>query len=124
MYGWAKEITRVEWVPTLGDTPARVNRKTGVMYLSMSHMLPLPKEIRLIIMLHEMAHVELQTTDEEACDAWAFKKYADMGYSLTAAVKATTRVLNDQNPEHLRRMQLQLQRAIEYDREHYGNKNI
>ena len=124
MEGWAKEITKITKVPDLGGTPARVNRRTGEMYISMKHMQALPKEHRLFIMLHEMGHVVLQSTDEARVDDWAFKQYADMGYSLKASVKALTRVLNDENPEHAWRMYLQLERAKEYDRENNGNTNI
>jgi len=122
--GWAKHISQVVWENDLGNTPAKVNRRTGVMYLSKKHMAALPKELRLFIMLHEMAHVELQSTNEMEVDAWAFKKYADMGYSLKASVKALTGILNDQNPEHWLRMGLQLERAKAYDRKYYGNTNI
>lgn len=122
MEGWAREITNVVWVPDLpGTTPARVNHRTGVMELSIRQMKPMPVELRLFIMLHEMGHVVLQTLDEEQADAWAFQQYAEMGYSLTAAVKALTRVLNPNSPAHVHRMQLQLERALAYDREHYSN---
>lgn len=110
-----REITQIIRVPDLGASPAMVNRETGVMYISMKHMAALPPEHRLFVMLHEMGHVVLQTTDEYEADAWAFKKYAEMGYSLTASVKALTRILNDSNPEHAWRMYLQLERAKEYD---------
>lgn len=118
----AKGITAIIWVDDLGGTPAKVNRDTGEMYCSRKQMAAMPHEYRLFIMLHEMAHVVLQTEDEEAADAWAFKKYADMGYSLKAVVKALTRVLNDQKPEHAQRMNLQLQRAKDYD--YRVNKNL
>lgn len=122
--GWATGITKIVRVPDLGATPARVNRRTGVMYISLKHMKALPVEHRLFVMLHEQAHVELQTKDEFKADEAAFKKYADMGYSLNAAVKALTQVLNDKNPEHAWRMYLQLQRAKAYDYSHYGNTKI
>ena len=118
----AKGITAIHWVDDLGDTPARVNRDTGEMYLSRKYMRHMPQEHRLFVMLHEMAHVVLQTTDEEQADAWAFQQYADMGYSLKAGVKALTRVLNDKNPEHAWRMYLQLRRAQDYD--YRVNKNL
>jgi len=116
-------ITQIVWVPTLGATPAKVNRQTGVMYLSRAAMQNLPPEYRLFIMLHEMAHVVLQTTDEVAADNWAFNQYAAMGYSLKAGVKALTRVLNDKDPEHAWRMYSQLKRAEKFDYEVNNNKN-
>ncbi|WP_113636097.1 hypothetical protein [Nubsella zeaxanthinifaciens] len=121
---WAKGITRITYVPDLISTPARVNRRTGEMQLSLKHMRAMPKEHRLFVMLHEKAHVELQTTDEVKADAQAFKEYADLGYSLNASVKALTKVLSDKNPEHFWRMYAQLQRAKAYDYSHYGNTKI
>lgn len=121
---WAKGITKITYVPDLGGTPARVNRRTGEMQLSLKHMRAMPKEHRLFVMLHEKAHVELQTTDEVKADAQAFKEYADLGYSLNAGVKALTKVLNDKNPEHFWRMYAQLKRAKAYDYSHYGNTKI
>lgn len=121
---WAQGITKITTVPDLGNTPARVNRKTGEMILSRKHMRAMPKEHRLFVMLHEQAHVELQTTDELKADAHAFKKYAEMGYSLNASVKALTKVLNGENAEHHMRMYAQLQRAKAFDFSHYGNTKI
>jgi hypothetical protein len=117
-------ITQIIRVPDLGNTPAKVNRTTGVMYISVRHMKAMPKEHRLFVMLHEMGHVVQQTTDEVAADAWAFKQYADMGYSLNASVKALTQVLDDHDPEHNWRMYLQLERAKKYDREVNNNTNV
>ena len=121
---WAKGITKITYLPHLVGTPARVNRRTGEMQLSLKHMRAMPKEHRLFVMLHEKAHVELQTTDEVKADAQAFKEYADLGYSLNASVKALTKVLSDKNPEHFWRMYAQLQRAKAYDYSHYGNTKI
>lgn len=124
MQGWATGITKITKVADLGNTPARVNRRTGEMFISLKHMLKMPVEHRLFVMLHEQAHVELQTTDEFKADELAFKRYADMGYSLNAAVKALTRVLDDSNREHYARMRKQLERAKAYDYNFYGNTKI
>lgn len=118
---WARGITKITKVADLGATPARVNRRTGEMFISLKHMRALPEEHRMFVMLHEMAHVVLQTKDEVEADAWAFKEYAKRGYSLKASVKALTSILNDQNPEHNWRMYLQLRRAEKYDYEVNGN---
>jgi len=77
----------------------------------------MPASHRTFIMLHEMAHVVLQTTDEIEADAWAFNQYAKLGLPLSESVKALTRILNPRSPEHNERMYLQLQRALKYDRE-------
>jgi hypothetical protein len=124
MNGWATGITKITKVPDLGSTPARVNRRTGEMFLSLKHMKAMPVEHRLFVMLHEQAHVELQTTDEVKADAAAFKKYADLGYSLKASVKALTQVLNGKNPAHYWRMYCQLKRAELYDIKNNGNTKL
>ena len=124
MVEWARGITKITVVPDLGDTPAKVNRRTGEMFLSRKHCSRLPKEQVLFIMLHEKAHAELQTTNEYEADAHAFKEYAALGYSLKASVKALTQVLNDKNLEHNYRMYYQLQRAKKYDAENNGNTKI
>ena len=80
---WAKGIKEIVWIDDLGDTPAKVNRRTGVMYASRKHLSAMPKEFVVFIFLHEKAHVELQTTNEYQADAQAFKEYAD--YDFTKA---------------------------------------
>ncbi|MBK0383533.1 hypothetical protein I5M32_11250 [Pedobacter sp. SD-b] len=120
----AKGITDVVRVADLGRTPGCVNRRTGVMYISMKHINNMPKEHILFMMLHEKAHVELQTNDENLADEQAFKEYAALGYSLKESVKALTRVLDDKNPSHNWRMYQQLQRAEKYDIEKNGNTKL
>jgi len=119
----AKQITKITYLPDLGATPARVNRRTGEMQISIKFWKQLPPEHRFFIMLHEMGHVILQSRNEEEVDNWAFNQYAKAGYSLKESVFALTRVLNMDNPAHNWRAYLQLQRAREFDYFHYGNKN-
>ena len=121
----ATGITKITKVETIeGGTPARVNRRTGEMFLNMSKLRKLPVEHRIFIMLHEMAHVALPTESEEEADAWAFKKYADMGYSLKQSVFTLTDSLRAEFPQHFMRMWLQLKRAEAYDREINGNTKV
>lgn len=125
METYAKGITEIVDLPYIpGGSPAQVNRRTGVMYRNMQAFRRMPKSHQMFVMLHEMAHVVLQTTDEVAADAWAFKKYADMGYPLSESVKALTRILNPNLRDHNQRMYLQLQRALKYDREVNHNTNV
>lgn len=118
----AKTITKITYFPTLGGTPARVNRVTGEMQISLEHWKQLPPEHRFFIMLHELAHLVLQTRDEKAVDEWAFAEYAKRGYSLKQSVFALTKVLSFTNQEHYWRAYLQLERAREYDYYVNGNK--
>lgn len=117
------KIVEVENIPNT-DTPARVSRMTGEMTIQKRvwrHIHPLH---RIFILLHEEAHVVLQTTDELEADAWAFQRYAKMGYPLKHSILALSQVLNFTSREHFLRGYAQLQRAIEYDRESNGNHRI
>lgn len=116
-----KGITSITYVRNIGSTPARVNRKTGELQINLDVWPKLKPEHKRFVLLHEEGHVVLDTSDELAVDEYAFKKYAAEGYSLTESVKAITRLLNNDNPQHNLRAQLQLQRAKEYD--HFVNKN-
>lgn len=108
-------FTAIYVVPDLGTTPASVNRRTGELYINKKMWCQLKPEHRLFVLLHEMGHIALNTTDEMAVDKWAFDRYTEMGYSLQEAVKALTRVLHGRNPEHHWRVYEQLMRAANYD---------
>jgi|GEM_PF-2369850 len=112
---WARSISEVVEVPDLGDTPAAVNRKTGVVYINARLKGQLTKDQWFFILLHEQGHLVLQTTDEKAVDAWAFDEYVKRGYKLSESVYALTKVLNFSTPEHFERAENQLKRAQQYD---------
>jgi len=108
----------------MGENPASVNRATGAMYLNLELFKRIKPEHRLFIMLHEMAHVVLQSTDEKKVDEWAFNEYAKRGYSLREAVYSLTDLLKSNSREQYERKINQLERAKHYDYHFYGNKNI
>lgn len=108
----------------MGNNPASVNRATGQMYLNLELFKKIKPEHRLFIMLHEMAHVVLQSTNEKEVDEWAFREYAKRGYSLKEAVYSLTDLLKGNNLEHYERIKNQLERAKDYDFHFYGNKKI
>jgi hypothetical protein len=95
-----------------------VNRKTTDLYLNKRTWYGIAPEHRVFILLHEYAHCYLDSSDEEEVDELAFAWYIELGYSLTEAVKSLTRILNSNNESHIRRAELQLQRAKKVD-----NKN-
>lgn|GEM_PF-1552176 len=99
-----------------GNTPARVNRITGDVYLSAAKLRQIrhPDHLRFII-LHEQGHIKANTRDEIQADAWAFQEYAKKGYSLKNSVTALAQVLSGNNPEHYQRTYLQLKRALAFD---------
>lgn len=118
----AQTISKITRRFDLGATPARVNRSTGEMYINAFMWPRLTPEQRIFIMLHELGHVKLQTSDEFAADAFAFKKYADMGYSLKASITALSRVLPFTNQEQRDRLVAQYDRAAMFDYVRNGNK--
>lgn len=114
-------VTSITMVADLGTTPATINRLTGEMFLNERIWKTLSKDQRLFILLHEAAHVTLNTTDEIEADQWAFDQYAKLGGSLKESVKSLTRVLNYKNPEHFERTQAQLERALKFDSKFNNN---
>lgn len=118
---WAKKINRVIFVRDLGETPAMVGRASGTVYISGPWWNLLPKEQRLFILLHELGHLKLRTSNEKLVDAWAHREYLKRGYSLTQSIYALSRILNFRNPEHLERLENQYNRAYQYDK--HVNKN-
>lgn len=117
----ATAITNITYQPNLGSTPARVNRLTGELQINLALWNQIKPEHRFFILLHELGHLALQTSDEKAVDNWAFHHYAENGYSLKEGVYALSKVLNGKSPEHYWRIYLQLERAKNYDFLHYGN---
>lgn len=108
-------ITKVYFVKSLGQTPARCLRSTGECWIALSKWRLLPFEHKVFILLHENEHILQNTSDELAVDREAHKKYMKLGYSLTESIKALTRVLSFSMPEHDQRLKAQMIRATIYD---------
>jgi hypothetical protein len=96
---WAK--------PHLDDdgTPARVNRRTGVVKFNLSKMKDYTVYMRIFIGLHEFFHYALQTTDEVKADMGALKVYLSMGYPKSEANYAMTKVF-DNSPSAIKRVEI------------------
>ncbi|HMV91533.1 MAG TPA: hypothetical protein PJ995_21570 [Cyclobacteriaceae bacterium] len=119
---YARGITRFEVADesVLDDSPAAVHRKTGVCYINpaLIRRLGMTKAMLVFMLLHENAHLVLNTDDELAVDAYAHRQYMDLGYSLKQSVYAHTKVLSFDKTEDFVRARLQLERALAYDHEH------
>jgi hypothetical protein len=114
-------ITAIYEVDDLGTTPARVNRKTGELYINMKKWADLSPEARLFVLLHEAGHVDQNTRNEILADNYAFYAYARAGKPLSKSIQALTRLLNFNNPQHYDRVKAQLNRAFAYDYHVNGN---
>jgi hypothetical protein len=117
-------ISKIFIADDLGTTPARVNRRTGEMYISRKMWNVLDPDKRLFILLHEAGHATLNTRSELDADKFAFNAYAELGKPLSESVKALTRVLHFENPQHYDRVAQQIRRAFRYDYFVNGNKKI
>jgi hypothetical protein len=100
-------------------TPASANRATGEIFLNINRWHKIKPSHKVFIILHEMAHIVLNTSNEYAVDQWAQEQYIAMGYPLTESVKALTQVLPGRSAEQIKRAELQMQRATQIN-----NKNM
>lgn len=101
------------------SSPARTRRNTPgttrYIYLNMSRCRHIKPEHLVFIILHEVGHNELDTSNETAVDAWAQAEYIKLGYPLTESVKALTQVLISNSPENLERCWNQYKRGLAID---------
>lgn len=86
---WAKEHLDAD------GTPARVNRRTGVVKMNLSKLRGFTVFMRVFIGLHEFFHYALQTTDEIIPDVNALKVYLAMNYPKSEANYAMTKVFDN-----------------------------
>ncbi len=95
---------KVVVVPRIKGTPARVNRKTGVIYVSKWHFDQLDPVYQQFILNHEMAHYLFKSRDEEFCDEFAMQKMLQDGYNLTDILKSVTRTLKNTRSHYGRKL--------------------
>lgn len=120
----AKRITKVVYTEDLNNTPAAVNRSTGVLYIKPSVFNSFSHAQQAFIILHERAHVELDTDNEFLADEEAFRQYVKKGFPLSQSIYALSRVLTMNSPEHLQRVIAQLQRAKQFDKSVNHNAKV
>lgn len=109
-------------VPDFGDSPARVHRPSGTIYLNMRLWNDIPENVQKVILAHEMGHHVLNTPDEFLADEFAFNSFAlSQKGSLKALFQAVTKHLDMNNPSHRARAEKQIQRIFKLDSK-LGNK--
>ena len=127
MLEWAKEISEIRLatpaeLAMIGDSPASVWRKKGVVMINPAYLKRLTAEEWKFILYHEAGHLALQSQDEFAVDKWAHEQYMATGASLKQSVFALTRVLDVAgNEEHEQRAEAQLERAQIFDQKNNMN---
>ncbi len=105
-------------------TPARCNRRTGEIWINDSVWPTIKPEHRMFILLHEYGHIQLNTSDELAVDAYASDLYIKLGYSLTESVKALSQVLTGKSNQHVDRVKAQLDRAKKIDQKNNNKMTL
>ena len=91
-------------VPFIDGTPARVNRKTGDIYISAWHFKQISPVYQKFIIYHEQGHYLFQTKDEKMADEFAMMKMIKEGYKLSDIAKAITHVLSQTRAHHGRKL--------------------
>lgn len=117
----SKDENFVIWAkPHLDDdgTPARVNRRTGVIKMNLSKIKDYTIPMRMFIGLHEYFHYAYQTTNEVKADMGALKVYLDAGFPKSEANYAMTKIF-DNSKAAVQRVSV-LHNYIK----NYGNNNI
>lgn len=117
-------ITKITKVADLGNTPAKVNRVTGELFISEKHFSQMDPIHRKFVLFHEQGHCLLKTTSEEAADNYAVDELLKRGYPLSEILKSLTRVLSYNNPEHRGRTLIVFNKLREYDYHVNGNPQV
>lgn len=105
------------------NSPAAVNRRTGVLMLNRDKWPGLPDNTKAFIRYHEEGHLVLDTTNELSADAYAFQKMMAEGRSLKDCVHALTSLLTESEGHRLRAL-VTLNRAKAHDILNNGNKTL
>lgn len=101
------------------DTPAAVDRETGVMYINPRLYNRLTPFEQKFVRLHEEGHYKLNTSDEIAADGYAFDRLAGTEFrSLKQCVQCLNTILDDTKAGHRVRKEALYERAIDWDRKH------
>lgn len=96
-------------------TPARINRKTGVIEVSRDLFIKYTVPMRMIVLLHEIAHFYLNhvDTDEIESDLNALKIYLGLGYPRIEAHQAFTQIFYNADTPLNRQRYSQIKSFIE-----------
>lgn len=109
--------------PFMQDTPAAVNRDTGIIYINPVLYATLTPFQQKFVLQHELGHYRLQTSSELKADAYAFAQLAGTEFrSLKQSLGCISEILGKDNPTRKRRYKALYKRVLAYDYLHYGNK--
>lgn len=117
-------LTQIVKVRLPLNTPAIVDRKTGVCYVNLNTFEKLSFPEKMFVLLHEAGHVTLQTTNEIDADNWAFTQYANLGYPLSESIYSLSKILKFNKQNDYDRLKAQFERAFKYDLQVNKNEKL
>lgn len=94
------------------SSPARIEKATGKIETNASIISKYTIPVLMFILLHEISHVFLETSDEFAADELAIYVYNGLGFPEIEAMYAFTKVFTDENQEQKRRKERLFQRMM------------
>ena len=115
-----KGVAKVVFSDEIGETPANCNLRTRIIKVNPLYWKKLNNDQRFYVIAHEAGHINLQTHSEFEADQYASELYLESGRSPKQSVFAISKVLPLENYDQRKRLELQLERAAEYD---YGINN-
>lgn len=108
----------VQLLPVIRDssgqvqqTPARINRLTGRIQVSLQHFARYTVPVRLFILLHERYHYQLNDRSERGPDLAALRLMLSLGYPETELIYAASRIFLT-HPDSLGRPHAERVKAI------------
>jgi hypothetical protein len=94
----SKDENHVIWYKNNIDTsgtPAKINRRTGVVKVAVDRFRKYTIPMRVFILLHEYYHWRFATTDEVKADMSALRTYLQLQFPKSEANYAMTRIFPD-----------------------------
>lgn len=108
-------ISKTVIIDSWGESPAKVHRPTGTMYINKDYIGKLTEDQWAFIIAHEAGHVKENTRNEFRADELASQKYFEQKRSPKNSVSALANVLHFKHPSHAERVRKQFVRAAIYD---------
>lgn len=108
-------ISAVEIINSWGNSPAKVHRPTGKMYINRKYIGRLSADQWAFIIAHEAGHIAENTRNEFRADELASAKYFEQKRSPKNSIKALAEVLDFSHPSHQQRLIKQFYRAAQHD---------
>lgn len=103
----------------MADTPAAVDRETGILYINPKRYFKLTPFQRKFVKFHEYGHYNLNTDSELAADEYAFNQLAGTEFqSLKQCIECLEQILDENVIGHKVRIDRMYDLAVQWDKDH------